>query len=286
MKLLRVGPVGAEHPAVLAEDGTLVDVSAITGDYDPAFLSDGGLARLAQAMERQDSLPTLAADGTRIGPPVPRPGKIVCIGLNYADHARESGARIPDEPVIFFKASNTLVGPNDDVLIPVGSAKTDWEVELAVVIGAVARYLPNPSHSVGVIAGYAVVNDVSERAFQLERGGQWVKGKSCETFNPLGPWLVTPDEIGDPQNLRLWLTVNGETQQDSSTAEMVYSVHHLVWYLSQFMVLEPGDVINTGTPAGVGLGQDPPRYLRAGDVLELGIGGLGQQRQRCRQAIL
>jgi 2-keto-4-pentenoate hydratase/2-oxohepta-3-ene-1,7-dioic acid hydratase in catechol pathway len=211
---------------------------------------------------------------------------VVCIGLNYADHATESGSDMPAEPVVFFKAPNTVVGPNDDVLLPVGGDKTDWEIELGVVIGSEARYLPNADAAAKVIAGYTISNDVSERAFQLERGGQWVKGKSCETFNPLGPWLVTPDEIADPQSLDLWLTVNGESVQNSTTANMIFGVDYLVWYLSQFMVLEPGDLINTGTPAGVGLGLHPPRYLRPGDVMELGITRLGRQRQQCRRAVV
>jgi 2-keto-4-pentenoate hydratase/2-oxohepta-3-ene-1,7-dioic acid hydratase in catechol pathway len=284
VKLLRIGPAGAERPAVLADDGTVFDASAVAGDdYGPRFLARGGIDRLADALAGGD-LPVMDASGQRIGAPIIRPGKVICIGLNYADHAAESGMPLPEEPVVFFKASNTVVGPNDDVLLPIGGEKTDWEVELGVVIGAQARYLEDEAAAEAVIAGYCVSNDVSERAFQLERGGQWVKGKSCETFNPLGPWLVTPDEVGDLDSLGLWLDVNGERVQDGTTKNMVFNVPYLVWYLTQFMVLEPGDLINTGTPAGVGLGFDPPRYLHEGDVMELSIDGLGTQRQVCERA--
>lgn len=280
MRLMRVGEPGAERPVLLRSDGTAVDVSSIVGDFTPDTL-DNGLDVLART---SDGLPEVPLAGSRIGPPVPRPQKIVCIGLNYADHARESGQPIPEEPIVFFKAPNTLIGPNDDVLMPVGGEKTDWEIELAVVIGHTARYLPDPTAARGVIAGYCVSNDVSERAFQMERGGQWVKGKSCETFNPLGPWLVTPDEVGDPQNLALSMSVNGSVTQSGNTRTMIFPVYHLIWYLSQFMVLDPGDIINTGTPPGVGMGMTPPRYLRDGDVMEGSIERLGSQRQRCRQA--
>lgn len=285
MRLLRIGPAGQERPAVLVGADRAVDVSGLVDDYDGAFLAGGGLDELRGVLDRRrDELPVVPLAGARVGPPVARPSKVVCVGLNYADHAAESGAELPAEPTIFMKAPNTVVGPYDDVLLPIGGTKTDWEVELAVVVGARARYLPDPAAAAAAIAGYCVAHDVSERAFQLERGGQWVKGKSCETFNPLGPWLVTPDEVGDPQRLRLWLDVNGERMQDSSTAEMVFGVHHIVWYLSQFLVLEPGDLVSTGTPAGVGLGRRPPRYLRAGDEVRLGVDGLGEQRQVCRQA--
>jgi 2-keto-4-pentenoate hydratase/2-oxohepta-3-ene-1,7-dioic acid hydratase in catechol pathway len=284
MKLLRIGPAGDERPAVLADDGTIHDASTIaTDDFGPGFLAEGGLDRLADALA-QGELPTIDIAGQRIAAPITRPGKVVCIGLNYADHAAESGMALPEEPVVFFKAPNTVVGPNDDVLLPIGSEKTDWEVELGVVIGSQARYLEDETAAGAVIAGYCVSNDVSERAFQLERGGQWVKGKSCETFNPLGPWLVTPDEVGDVDSLGMWLEVNDERVQDGTTKTMVFNVPHLIWYLSQFMVLEPGDLINTGTPAGVGLGFEPPRYLREGDVMELSIEGLGTQRQVCARA--
>ena len=283
MKLLRVGPPGQERPVSLLEDGSLVDLSPLTGDLDGAFLGSGGLERARAAVEQGD-LPALDADGERIGPPVARPGKVVCIGLNYRDHAEETGAPLPAEPVVFLKAADTVVGPDDQVLIPRGSQKTDYEVELAVVIGRRARYLTAPEEADACIAGYAVANDVSEREFQLERGGQWDKGKSCETFSPLGPWLVTPDELGDPQRLGLRTWVNGELRQDGSTKDMVFGVRHLVWYLSQFMVLEPGDVIDTGTPAGVALGRPDQPYLRPGDLVELEVDGLGRQRQRFAQA--
>jgi 2-keto-4-pentenoate hydratase/2-oxohepta-3-ene-1,7-dioic acid hydratase in catechol pathway len=263
---------------VLRPDGTVVDVSSVVDDYDAGFLADGGAARLRAALADGARLPVVDVSAERVGPCLPRPSKVVCIGLNYSDHAAESGLAVPAEPVVFFKAPNTVVGPYDDVRIPRGSERTDWEVELAVVVGREGRYLPDESAALDVVAGYAVSHDVSERTFQLERGGQWVKGKSCETFNPLGPWLVTADEIPDVQDLSLSLTLNGETMQSGSTADMIFSVAHIVWYLSQFMVLEPGDVINTGTPAGVGLARD--RYLHAGDVTELEIAGLGRQRQR------
>ncbi|MFG2075988.1 fumarylacetoacetate hydrolase family protein [Nonomuraea maritima] len=281
MKLLRVGPVGHERPVVMDATGNLRDIGE--PEIDGAFLASGGVERVRDALER-GALPVVDAEGLRVGAPIARPGKIVCIGLNYRDHAAESGAEVPAEPVVFMKASNTLVGPYDEVLVPRGSVKTDWEVELAVVIGKQARYLGSREEALGVIAGYAVANDVSEREFQLERGGQWDKGKSCETFNPLGPWLVTPDEIGDPQDLPLRLWVNGEQRQDGSTKDMIFDVAEVVRYLSQFMVLEPGDLINTGTPAGVAMGIPGQPYLRAGDVVELEIGGLGRQRQEVGQA--
>ncbi len=278
MRLLRVGEPGRERPCVRREDGTVVDVSSLITDVDGGFLAGGGVERLRADMPSRTDLPVVDVDAERIGPCVARPPKVVCIGLNYVDHAEESGQPVPTEPVVFFKAANTVVGPYDDVHIPRTSEKTDWEVELGIVIGATARYLPDEAAAADVIAGYAVSHDVSERAFQLERGGQWVKGKSCETFNPLGPWLVTPDEVDDVQQLALSLTVNGETMQSGSTADMIFSAAHVVWYLSQFMVLEPGDLINTGTPAGVGMARQ--QYLRAGDVTELEVEGLGRQRQR------
>lgn len=278
MRLLRIGPPGSERPAAYSDDGTLLDLSGLTGDIDGPFLSGGGIER-ARAAAEAGELPLLDAAGQRVGAPVARPGKVVCIGLNYADHAAESGLDAPGEPVVFFKANNTVVGPDDDVLIPLGSTKTDYEVELAVVIGRTARYLDSPDAAAEVIAGYAISNDVSEREFQLERGGQWVKGKSCETFNPLGPWLVAADAVPDCQSLALRLWVNGELRQDGTTADMIFGVHHIVAYLSQFMVLEPGDVINTGTPAGVALGRPDQPYLRKGNVVELEIDGLGRQRQ-------
>ncbi|WP_433464236.1 fumarylacetoacetate hydrolase family protein [Spirillospora sp. CA-128828] len=276
MKLLRVGPEGAERPAVLADDGTPLDLSGITDDIDGRFLAEG-LGRAGGARDAGD-LPSIAEPG-RIGAPLARPGKVVCIGLNYRDHAEETGAEPPSEPVVFMKASNTVVGPDDEVLIPRGSVKTDYEVELAVVMGGRARYLDSPDESRELIAGYAISNDVSEREFQLERGGTWDKGKSCETFNPLGPYLVTADEIPDPQDLALRLWVNGELRQDGTTKNMIFGVDHVIWYLSQFMVLDPGDVINTGTPAGVALGRPGEPYLRPGDIVEAEIEGLGRQRQ-------
>jgi 2-keto-4-pentenoate hydratase/2-oxohepta-3-ene-1,7-dioic acid hydratase in catechol pathway len=285
MKLLRIGPIGAERPAVLEPDGTVRDASAVTADYDSAFFAADGLQELRETLESNpELLPVVSTGGVRTGAPVARPPKVVCIGLNYADHAAESGSPVPSEPTVFMKATNTVVGPYDDVLIPRGSSKTDWEVELGVVLGRTARYLAGPEEGLACVVGYCVSNDVSEREFQLERGGQWVKGKSCETFNPLGPWLVTPDEVADPQRLRLSLAVSGKTMQDGSTAKMVFGVGYLIWYLSQFMVLEPGDLLNTGTPSGVGMGRDPQRFLRAGDVMELEIEGLGRQRQTCRDA--
>ncbi|MFF0310460.1 fumarylacetoacetate hydrolase family protein [Streptosporangium sp. NPDC004379] len=282
MKLLRVGPEGRERPCALGPDGRVLDLSSLTADIDGAFLAGGGLERVRSALDAGE-LPE-AGPYERIGAPVARPGKIICIGLNYSDHAEETGAAIPAEPVVFMKASNTMVGPDDEVLVPRGSVKTDYEVELAVVLGRTARYLSSPEEAADVFAGYAIANDVSEREFQNERGGQWDKGKSCETFNPLGPWLVTADEVGDPQALGLRLWVNGELRQDGSTGNQIFGVHHVIWYLSQFMVLEPGDVVNTGTPAGVALGRGPEAYLRKGDVVELEIDGLGRQRQRMGQA--
>jgi 2-keto-4-pentenoate hydratase/2-oxohepta-3-ene-1,7-dioic acid hydratase in catechol pathway len=278
VRLLRLGAPGQERPCVLRDDGTTIDVSALVGDYDGAFLASDGHVRLAEEVASATDLPAVDLEAERVGPCIARPPKIVCIGLNYVDHAQESGQDVPTEPVVFYKASNTVVGPYDDVHIPRGSTKTDWEVELGVVIGREARYLEDEAAALDAVAGYTVSHDVSEREFQLERGGQWVKGKSCETFNPLGPWLVTPDEVADPQALSLSLSVNGEVMQDGSTADMIFSVAHVVWYLSQFMVLEPGDLINTGTPAGVGMARQ--RYLADGDVTELEVEGLGQQRQR------
>ncbi|WP_433175676.1 fumarylacetoacetate hydrolase family protein [Actinoallomurus sp. CA-150999] len=277
MKLLRVGPVGAERPAVLAEDGSLLDLSGLTRDIDGDFLATG-LDR-ARAAYAAGELPPIQ-NTKRVGSPVARPGKVVCVGLNYRDHAEETGAEIPAEPILFMKASNTVVGPDDDVLIPPGSEKTDYEVELAIVLGGRARYLDSPAEARALIAGYAISNDVSEREYQLERGGTWDKGKSCETFNPLGPHLVTAEEIADPQDLGLRLWVNGDLRQDGNTKNMIFTVDHLIWYISQFMVLDPGDVINTGTPAGVAMGSPGISFLRQGDIVELEIDGLGRQRQR------
>jgi len=274
MKLLRFGERGHEKPGILDGD-TIRDLSGVVDDIGGAVLSDAGLMKIASA--DLAALPEVPA-GTRLGPCVAGTGKFICIGLNYADHAAESGLEVPPEPVIFMKATSAICGPNDPIVIPRGSEKTDWEVELAVIIGAPAKYV-SEDEAMDHVAGYAITNDVSERAFQTERAGQWTKGKSCDNFGQLGPWLVTRDEIEDPQKLRMWLTVDGQTMQDGSTETMVYGVKHLVSYLSQFMTLHPGDVISTGTPPGVGLGMKPPRYLKPGEVVELGIEGLGQQRQ-------
>lgn len=286
MRLVRFGPAGQERPGVLREDGsTVTDVSSLVADFGPDFFATDGLALLAKALsDGTGALPTVSVDDVRLGTPVARPHKLLCIGLNFADHAAESGLDVPAEPVLFMKATNTIVGPFDEVSIPRGSTKTDWEVELGLVIGSPARYLDDEAAGWGCIAGYVLSNDVSERAFQIERGGQWTKGKSCETFNPLGPWLVTRDEVSDPMALGMWLDVNGVRMQRGSTSTMVFDPGHIVWYLSQFLVLEPGDVVNTGTPPGVAMGMKPPKYLRDGDVVELGIDGLGVQRQVFRQA--
>ncbi|MFF1725215.1 fumarylacetoacetate hydrolase family protein [Streptomyces sviceus] len=285
MKLLRVGTAGTETPALLDADGVLRDLSGVVDDIDGTLLADDvALGRVRAAAEAGD-LPALDATGLRVGPPIARIGKIVCIGLNYHDHARETGAEPPAEPVIFFKAADTVVGPYDTVLVPRKSVKTDWEVELAVVIGRTARYLSSVEEGLAHVAGYAVAHDVSEREFQIERGGTWDKGKNCETFNPLGPWLVTADEVPDPQSLSLKLWVNGELKQNGTTAEQIFPVGEVVRYVSQFMTLYPGDVINTGTPAGVAMGEPEPKpYLRAGDVVELEISGLGRQRQEFKDA--
>ncbi|GAA3124888.1 fumarylacetoacetate hydrolase family protein [Streptomyces rameus] len=285
MKLLRVGTAGAERPALLDAGGTLRDLSGLVDDIDGTLLADGTALGRVRAAAEAGELPALDPAGLRVGPPVGRIGKVVCIGLNYHDHARETGAEPPAEPVVFLKAPDTVVGPDDTVLVPRDSVKTDWEVELAVVIGRTARYLDSAEEALAHVAGYAVAHDVSEREFQIERGGTWDKGKNCETFNPLGPWLVTADEVADPQNLALRLWVNGQLKQDGTTAEQIFPVGEVVRYLSRFMTLYPGDVINTGTPAGVAMGQPEPKpYLRAGDVVELEIEGLGRQRQELKDA--
>ncbi|MER0480135.1 fumarylacetoacetate hydrolase family protein [Streptomyces sp. Edi2] len=285
MKLMRVGTVGAERPALLDEAGVLRDLSGLVPDIDGALLADDGTLARLRAAAASGELPPLDGAGLRTGPPLARIGKIVCIGLNYHDHARETGAAPPGEPILFMKAPDTVVGPEDTVLVPRGSVKTDWEVELAVVIGRRARYLESDAQALAAVAGYAVAHDVSERAFQIERGGQWDKGKNCETFNPLGPWLVTADEVPDPQALGLRLWVNGDLKQDGTTADQIFPVAEVVRYVSQFMTLHPGDVINTGTPAGVAMGRPEPKpYLRAGDVVELEIDGLGRQRQELKDA--
>jgi 2-keto-4-pentenoate hydratase/2-oxohepta-3-ene-1,7-dioic acid hydratase in catechol pathway len=279
MRLARHGAPGTERPIAAGEDGVWRDLTPVVADLTGGFLAEG-LADLAARLPERRAVDVVG----RFGPPLAAIGKIVCIGLNYRDHAAETGASIPAEPIVFLKTPDTVVGPNDEVLVPRNSTKTDWEVELAVVIGREARYLAGPDDAAACIAGYAISNDVSEREFQIERGGQWDKGKNCETFNPFGPWLLTADEVGDPQTLGLRLWVNGELKQDGSTKDMIFGVHHLVWYLSQFMVLRPGDVINTGTPAGVALGHPDTPFLRAGDVVELEIDGLGRQRQIFGQA--
>lgn len=280
MKLLRVGTAGEERPAALDADGALRDLSQVVPDVDGVLLADAAALARVRAAVAGGGLPRLEADGLRIGPPVGRIGKVVCIGLNYHDHARETGAAVPGEPIVFLKAADTVVGPDDRVLVPRGSSKTDWEVELAVVIGRTARYLETDEEATGCVAGYAVAHDVSEREWQIERGGTWDKGKNCETFSPLGPWLVTPDEVPDPQALGLRLWVNGELMQQGTTADQIFPVAQVVRYLSGFMVLHPGDVIVTGTPAGVAMGRPAPQpYLRPGDVVELEIDTLGRQRQ-------
>jgi 2,4-didehydro-3-deoxy-L-rhamnonate hydrolase len=279
MKLARVGAAGSERPAVLLDDGTRVDVSEFVRDYDEAFFGGDGIRALGAWIAEHGSAAPRLPPGARLGPPLARPSKIVCIGLNFSDHAAESKMDLPKEPVMFFKATTAIVGPDDPLVIPRGATKVDWEVELAVVIGRRALYV-DEANALDHVAGYALHNDYSERAFQLERGGQWVKGKSCDTFAPIGPFLATRDEIPDPQTLGMWLTVNGETRQKGTTANMVFGVRTLVSYVSQFMTLLPGDVISTGTPAGVGLGMKPaPVYLQAGDVVELGVDGLGRSRQ-------
>jgi 2-keto-4-pentenoate hydratase/2-oxohepta-3-ene-1,7-dioic acid hydratase in catechol pathway len=260
-------------------DDKVFDASSVATDFDVEFFAQDGVSRLAKAL-KSGTLPSISIDGKRLGAPMKRAGKIVCIGLNYRNHATESAMPIPTEPIIFMKAPNTMVGPNDDVIIPRKSKKTDWEVELAVVIGKRASYVESPSEALHYVAGYAISNDVSEREFQMERGSQWDKGKSCDTFNPFGPWIVTSDEIADPQTLDMWLDVDGQREQTGHTSDMIFSVEHIVWYVSQFMVLEPGDVINTGTPAGVGNGKNPPRYLSAGQEVRLHIQGLGEQRSK------
>jgi 2,4-diketo-3-deoxy-L-fuconate hydrolase len=278
MKLIRFGNPGQEKPGLLLPGGRRIDASGFGSDYDEAFFGGDGLSRLkAWADANAASAPAVDAS-VRLGPCIVRPSKIVCIGLNYADHARESGMDIPKEPILFFKATTSLTGPNDSLVIPRGSEKSDWEVELAVIIGKKASYV-SEADAMNHVAGFALHNDYSERAWQLERGGQWVKGKSCDTFAPLGPFLATPDEIGDPHALPMWLKVNGVTRQNSSTAQLIFRTPQLISYISQFMTLLPGDVISTGTPPGVGLGFKPPIFLKAGDVVELGIEGLGESRQ-------
>ena len=278
MKLVRYGTPGKEKPGLVDEAGVLRDLSSVINDIDAQALGREGLARLAKIDPQQ--LPQVS-DQPRYGTPVAHVGKMICVGMNYAEHAAETNAPVPEMPVIFMKATSAIMGPNDDVVIPQGSIKTDWEVELGVVIGDTARSV-SVEDALSHVAGYLVVNDLSERDFQFEHGGQWVKGKSCDTFGPLGPWLVTADEVPDPQNLGLWLEVNGHRYQNGHTRTVIFNVAKLVSHISRYMTLLPGDVISTGTPAGVGLGQKPQVYLRPGDVIELGIEGLGQQRQQVR----
>jgi 2-keto-4-pentenoate hydratase/2-oxohepta-3-ene-1,7-dioic acid hydratase in catechol pathway len=284
MKLIKFGQQGSEKPGVILSNGTTIDVSAFTPDFDEAFFESSGLERLSAWLEMNASNAPQVPAGIRLGAPLARPSKIICIGLNYSDHAKESGMAVPVEPIIFFKSTTALTGPNDGLMIPEGSEKTDWEVELAVVIGKTARSVSEDA-AMDYVAGYVLHNDYSERAWQLERGGQWVKGKSADTFAPLGPWLATKEEIPDPHILRLWLKVNGEMKQDGTTANLIFKIPFLVSYLSRFMTLLPGDVISTGTPAGVGLGFNPPQYLRVGDTVELGIDGLGSQKQTALGAV-
>jgi 2-keto-4-pentenoate hydratase/2-oxohepta-3-ene-1,7-dioic acid hydratase in catechol pathway len=278
VKLLRYGEIGRERPGLIDAEGNIRDLSQNIADLSGETLDPAALEKLSHV----DPATLPLVHGTqRLGPCVAGTGKFICIGLNYSDHAAETGATVPPEPIIFMKATSAIVGPDDDVVIPRGSEKTDWEVELGVVIGRHAKYV-SEDEALDYVAGYCTINDVSERAFQTERSGQWTKGKSCDSFGPIGPWLVTKDEVADPQNLGMWLTVNGQKVQDGSTQTMVYGVKYLVSYLSQFMSLHPGDIISTGTPPGVGMGMKPPRYLKAGDVIELGIEGLGNQRQNVR----
>jgi len=278
MKLIRFGDVGQEKPGILLSDGSGLDVGGFGSDYDEAFFAGGGLAGLREWLARNGGSAPRVPASVRLGPPVCRPSKIVCIGLNFSDHAEESGMEIPKEPVIFFKATSSLVGPNDPLVIPRNATKVDWEVELAIVIEKKATYV-SKENALDYVAGFVLHNDYSERAFQLERGGQWVKGKSADTFAPLGPFVATKDEIQDFRSLAMWLRVNGESRQKGSTSKMIFDVPTLVAYVSEFMTLLPGDVISTGTPPGVGLGMKPPQYLKAGDVVELGIEGLGESRQ-------
>lgn len=278
MKLIRVGTQGKEKPAIIIEN-KWYDTSSFIKDYDEEFFTNEGITKVKNFIDKNEL--TEINQSQRLGSPVARPSKIICIGLNYAKHAKETNAAVPKEPILFFKSTTSLSGPNDDIIIPKNSVKTDWEVELALVIGKKASYIEE-HEAMDYVAGYCMHNDVSEREFQIERGGQWVKGKSCDSFAPLGPWLATKDEIRDANNLRLWLTVNGKNMQDGNTNDLIFNIPHLVSYISQFMTLLPGDIISTGTPAGVGLGFNPPLYLKAGDIVELGIDGLGTQKQHVK----
>ena len=281
MKLIRFGTINKEKPGVLLPNGTKLDVSAFVSDYNEDFFGNDGIEKLQNWLNKNQDLCPIVEDTIRLGAPLVRPSKIVCVGLNYAKHAAESGMDVPQEPVLFFKATSAIVGPFDNIIIPKSSTKTDWEVELAVVIGKTASYV-SEKNAMNHIAGYVLHNDVSERAFQIERSGQWVKGKSCDTFAPLGPFIATKDEITDPNNLNLWLKLNGVIMQNSSTSDFIFNIQHVVSYISQFMTLLPGDVISTGTPFGVGLGLTPPKYLKNGDIVELGIEHLGVSRQVCK----
>lgn len=283
MKLIRFGQPELEKPGLILEDGRWIDVSDVIPDYDESFFASGQVRDLQEYLDTADGFRPVDPDA-RLAPPLARPSKLICVGLNYAGHARETGADIPKEPVLFFKSTTAICGPNDDLLIPPGSVKTDYEVELAIVIGQKASYVPLDKAD-DFIFGYCLHNDYSEREFQLERGGQWVKGKSCDTFAPLGPFILTKEEVPDPQNLRLWTKLNGELVQDSSTADMVFGVHYLVHYISQFMTLLPGDVITTGTPFGVGMGRKPQRFINQGDVIEIGIDLLGSSKQKARNVV-
>jgi 2-keto-4-pentenoate hydratase/2-oxohepta-3-ene-1,7-dioic acid hydratase in catechol pathway len=281
MKLIRFGKINEEKPGVLLPSGKKIDVSAHVEDYNEDFFTNDGIKLLEQWLEKNLNTCPIIADNIRLGAPIFRPSKIICVGLNYAKHAAESGMDVPKEPVLFFKSSSAIVGPFDPIVIPKGSEKTDWEVELAVIIGKKASYV-SKENALSHVAGYVLHNDVSERAFQLERSGQWVKGKSCDSFAPLGPFIATADEINDPNNLDLWLKVNNETMQNSNTSDFIFNVEEVISYISQFMTLLPGDIISTGTPSGVGLGLDPPTFLKAGDVVELGIEKLGTSMQKCK----
>ena len=282
MRFVRFGPMGKEKPGLLDKQGQRHDASGIVADWDHEFLAKlAGRAPVGAFSEATIEKLPLVPESERWGAPIPRPGKVVCIGLNYSDHARESGLPIPAEPIVFLKAPNTVVGPYDDIQIPRRSLKTDWEVELGIVVGSPARYLESEQQAADCIAGFCISHDVSEREFQHERGGQWTKGKSCDTFNPLGPWLATKDEISDPMHLDLVLCVNEAVRQKGNTSTMIFGVHHIIYYLSQFMTLEAGDLISTGTPPGVGAGMKPPQFLKPGDVVEMEVEGLGKQRQRC-----
>ena len=280
MKLIRFGEKNKEKPGIQLDDDQRIDVSSFIDDYDENFFYKIGIKKLRSWLNKNKEKCPIIDNNIRIGPPISRPSKIVCVGLNYAKHAAESGMKIPDEPVLFFKSSSAITGPYDPIIIPKNSSKTDWEVELAIVMGKRASYV-SKQDALNYIAGYVLHNDVSEREFQIERSGQWVKGKSCDSFAPIGPFIATADEIENPNNLNLWLKVNGEEMQNSNTSDFIFNVEEVVSYISQFMTLMPGDIISTGTPFGVGLGLNPPKYLKEGDIVELGIEGLGISKQTC-----